>query len=215
MNTNQMPGDAHIPASGAFPGPPPLPPGGRGPWPPTGPAYGPQWQQPMPPAPPGYPPTGSMPPVPGPPPPPNAGHGRRRIVLAAIAVLVVAGAATGTTLFLMRDHGGGDRAEITRVANEFADATNTGNVSKMTPLMCSEEAQALQDSSDEIDPADLPAKPESRLQFDVKQVQVKKNLAEATIAFPKTGNTTQIYFRKESGDWKVCAPVEQQMKQDG
>lgn len=215
MNTNQLPDNWNVPP-GAIPGPPPPMRPASGPWPPAppGPGYGPQWG-PTPPPPPGYPPTGFMPPVPGPPPPPNAGRGRRRIVLAAIAVLVVAGAATGTTLFLMRDHGSSNRAEITRVANQFADATNTGDVSKMTPLMCSEEAQALQDSSDDVDPADLPDKPEPRLQFDVKQVQVKNDLAEATISFPKTGKTTEVYFRKESGDWKVCAPVEQQMKQAG
>jgi len=214
MNTNQMPDGRYAPPPGAFPGPPPPPPppGGGGPWPRPGPSYGPQWQ-PMPPAPPGYPPTGFTPPAPGPPPPPHGSRRTRRIVMAVIAALVVAGAATGTTLFLMRGDGGSDRTKITQVANEFADATNTGDVSKMTPLMCSEEAQALRDNTDDIDPADLPDKPEPRLQFDVKQVSVRNDVAEATITFPKTAKTTQIYFRKESGDWKVCAPAEQQMKQ--
>jgi hypothetical protein len=136
---------------------------------------------------------------------------RRRWVLVAAAAALAIVVAAGITIFVIVVHANSDSTKIGNLAQDFATAVDTENQPKIVSLLCTEEADAITDSED-YDPSNTNVatpKPKSR-PVTVSDIQIRGNVASARISRPHQSAAT-LYFRKEAGAWKVCAPARTQL----
>ena len=181
---------------------PPQQPGPPGPW-------DPRQQQPQAfeyPAYPGYP-------VPSPdhpygyPPAPRQGNGIWWIVGGIVSALVITALVVGG-VFLFRNGaqiaGPSDEAEIQQLVQEFSAAGNSGQFADLGRFFCAAEAGmfgALGELGQLLEGIDIPETAPT-VEVSATDIQVKGDVASATLA---TGGPFETaYFRKESGEWKVC-----------
>jgi hypothetical protein len=108
-----------------------------------------------------------------------------------------------------------DEAEIRRLVKDFAVATDYVDTRTLVELLCAEEAEGVTDSAwynakdpDTMGPVIMPDdwQPAS---VETSEVRVVGDVASARVT--RDGRSFTLYFRKEDGRWKVCAPAAYQM----
>lgn len=201
---------------------PPQQPGPQGPWgpqqqgswdPQQPPAYEyPAYEVPPPAQPYGQQPYGYGAPPPGypygyPPQPPKKSNGTWWILGGVASVLVVAALVVGG-VFLFRSGDqilvSTDEAQIQQLVEEFGAAGNTGKFSDLGQYFCAAEAGmfgALGELGDILEGMDVPqSAPTTKVT--ATDITVKGDVASARM--DAGGPFDTAYFRKESGEWKVC-----------
>lgn len=204
---------------------PPQQPGPQGPWGPQQQgSWDPQQQQPpqayeypaydVPPPAPAYgqQPYGYGAPPPGypyayPPQPPKKSNGTWWILGGLASVLLVTALVVGG-VFLFRSGDqilvSTDEAQIEQLVKDFGAAGNTGKFSDLGQYFCAEEAGmfgALGELGDILENMDIPKSTQST-EVTATDITVKGDVASATMN--PGGPFDTAYFRKESGEWKVC-----------
>lgn len=203
---------------------PPPQPGPPGPWGPQQQgSWDPQQQPPQayeypaydvpPPAQPyGQQPYGYGAPPPGypygyPPQPPKKGNGTWWILGGLASVLIVAALVVGG-VFLFRSGDqilvSTDEAQIQQLVEEFGAAGNTGKFSDLGQYFCAAEAGmfgALGELGDILEGMDVPQSTQTT-EVTATDITVKGDVASAKMN--AGGPFDTAYFRKESGEWKVC-----------
>jgi hypothetical protein len=189
--------------------------------PPLAPAVPPPGQAPpnAPPPEPSTPPSGSVPPYAGPVPPypgPPASQppATRRLagsmrwwVLGAAAAGLVLVVLAGVVVWVVVARTNSDEAKIQRLVGDFATAVDRDDQDKLLNLLCAEEARAITED-DDYDPANNggPITDSRKIPVKATDIRVTGDTASARITRPSQPATT-LYFRKEAGRWKVCAPA--------
>lgn len=204
---------------------PPQQPGPQGPW---GPQQQGQWdpQQQQPPqayeypaydVPPPAPPYGQQPYGYGAPPagypygypaqPPKKSNGTWWLLGGLASLLIVAALVVGG-VFLFRSGDqilvSTDEAQIQQLVEEFSATGNTGKFSELGQYFCAAEAGmfgALGDLGDILEGMDMPQNTQTT-EITATDITVKGDVASATMN--GGGPFDTAYFRKESGEWKVC-----------
>lgn len=193
---------------------PPQPP--QGPWQPQHPSPG--YGYPLQPPPPGY---GYPPPPPGYgyPPPNSGGPGKWLIIgglaLAVVVALVAAvvvgtGAGNGGTTDSATGPGastdsrtgdGSDEAAIRQLFADIGASSITDVPTLVEEFFCASDQRLLEHAGDMIDVPGDPDTPSSG-PMTISDIEVDGNEASARV----TGGTriSEMYFRKESGVWKIC-----------
>ena len=205
---------------------PPQQPGPQGPWGPQQQgSWDPQQQQQPPQAyeypaydvPPPAQPYGQQPygygaPPPGypygyPPQPPKKSNGTWWILGGLASVLIVAALVVGG-VFLFRSGDqilvSTDEAQIQQLVEEFGAAGNTGKFSDLGQYFCAAEAGmfgALGELGDILEGMDVPQSTQTT-EVTATDITVKGDVASAKMN--AGGPFDTAYFRKESGEWKVC-----------
>jgi hypothetical protein len=204
---------------------PPQQPGPQGPWGPQQQgSWDPQQQQPPqayeypaydvpPPARPyGQQPYGYGAPPPGypygyPPQPPKKSTGTWWILGGLASVLIVAALVVGG-VFLFRSGDqilvSTDETQIQELVQEFGAAGNTGKFSDLGQYFCAAEAGmfgALGELGDILEGMDVPQSTQTT-EVTATDITVKGDVASAKMN--AGGPFDTAYFRKESGEWKVC-----------
>lgn len=204
---------------------PPQQPGPQGPWGPQQQgSWDPQQQQPPqayeypaydvpPPAQPyGQQPYGYGAPPPGypygyPPQPPKKSNGTWWILGGVASVLIVAALVVGG-VFLFRSGDqilvSTDETQIQELVQEFGAAGNTGKFSDLGQYFCAAEAGmfgALGELGDILEGMDVPQSTQTT-EVTATDITVKGDVASAKMN--AGGPFDTAYFRKESGEWKVC-----------
>ena len=205
---------------------PPQQPGPQGPWGPQQQgSWDPQQQQPpqayeypaydVPPPPPyGQQPYGyGTPPgypygyPPQPPQPPKKSNGTWWILGGVASVLIVAALVVGG-VFLFRSGDqilvSTDESQIQQLVEEFGAAGNTGKFSDLGQYFCAAEAGmfgALGELGDILEGMDVPQSTQTS-EVTATDIKVKGDVASAKMN--AGGPFDTAYFRKESGEWKVC-----------
>jgi hypothetical protein len=205
---------------------PPQQPGPQGPWGPQQQgSWDPQQQQPPPQAyeypaydvPPPAQPYGQQPygygaPPPGypygyPPQPPKKSNGTWWILGGLASVLIVAALVVGG-VFLFRSGDqilvSTDETQIQELVQEFGAAGNTGKFSDLGQYFCAAEAGmfgALGELGDILEGMDVPQSTQTT-EVTATDITVKGDVASAKMN--AGGPFDTAYFRKESGEWKVC-----------
>lgn len=204
---------------------PPQQPGPQGPWGPQQQgSWDPQQQQPPqayeypaydvpPPAQPyGQQPYGYGAPPPGypygyPPQPPKKSNGTWWILGGLASVLIVAALVVGG-VFLVRSGDqilvSTDETQIQELVQEFGAAGNTGKFSDLGQYFCAAEAGmfgALGELGDILEGMDVPQSTQTT-EVTATDITVKGDVASAKMN--AGGPFDTAYFRKESGEWKVC-----------
>ena len=203
---------------------PPPQPGPPGPWGPQQQgSWDPQQQPPQayeypaydvpPPAQPyGQQPYGYGAPPPGypygyPPQPPKKSNGTWWILGGLASVLIVAALVVGG-VFLFRSGDqilvSTDEAQIQQLVEEFGAAGNTGKFSDLGQYFCAAEAGmfgALGELGDILEGMDVPQSTQTT-EVTATDITVKGDVASAKMN--AGGPFDTAYFRKESGEWKVC-----------
>lgn len=148
--------------------------------------------------PPGFPPGFQRPPR----------TGTWKWVLLGGSLIVVVAAVAATAVFLLtRDR---DETKIRALIGDFAAAIDTADQTKTAGYLCAEETQTYLDTTDRRTEGPQVV-PSHRQQFTVSEVKVSGDVAAAVITFSPSATDDRLYFRKESGRWKVCAPAESQI----
>lgn len=136
---------------------------------------------------------------------PPTGRRRRRLpwLVAAGAALVVAVAAIVIVVVVRR--GSADRNGITEVATTFAAAIENSDQAGVLSVLCAEEAEEITED-DDYDPGVAAGAGGAKPQVFVSELKVAGDTASAQVS--QDGQpAAMLYFRKESGAWKVCAPA--------
>ena len=98
-----------------------------------------------------------------------------------------------------------DDAQIRRVVDQFATAVDRVDQPAILALLCTEEADEMRED-DDFDPDAAPlADPKTR-SVQASDIHVDADTASARISRPDQPDTT-LWFRREGGTWKVCAPA--------
>jgi hypothetical protein len=160
----------------------PYPGGPQGPWPPP-PPYGP--------------------PVPVQP----ATRRRSGWVLAAVVVVVVAVAGGATAFVVYTQLKDSEPRKIEALINNFSAAVSSGNPQTIASFMCAEEAAPFLDF---VEDPGTEAPIADQRPFEIGEITVRGDAASAVLKFPGSESQT-MYFRKEDGEWTVCAPAKAQM----
>jgi hypothetical protein len=139
---------------------------------------------------------------------------KRRIFGIVAAGLFVVAMAGGITLYIHAQVTSDD-AQIQRVVNKFAVSIARVDYAGIYSSLCQEEAESFADTADfdPTDPADNPvaAKPESQFSTSTtSDIRIVGDVASAKVTRSAKYSTT-LYFRKENGQWKVCAPAADQL----
>jgi hypothetical protein len=121
------------------------------------------------------------------------------LVVAVVAAVLLTTALTG---------GGRDQARIRTVVDRFAAAVQSEDQARIVGLLCAEEAADITED-DDYDPAGTrvdgtPDKPVFPVHASNIHITGDVASARVTSAFQQP---TTLYFRKEGGTWKVCAPA--------
>ncbi|GIF09882.1 Rv0361 family membrane protein [Actinoplanes siamensis] len=124
-------------------------------------------------------------------------------LVAAGAVLVVAVAAIVIVLVVRR--GSADRNSITEVATTFATAIANSDQAGVLSVLCAEESEEITED-DDYDPNAAAGAGDAKPQVSVSELKVAGDTASAQVSQDGQPAAT-LYFRKESGTWKVCAPA--------
>lgn len=132
---------------------------------------------------------------------PPAKKSRKKWVVSGLIVLVIALAGGGAAAYFLYFSGARDRGAITTAATDFTRAAAAGDPAGVRGQLCEAEASALP----ELDlPAGAEVVQDSELQVAVNAIEVREDLASATVTNGGNPEVT-MYFRRESGDWKVCS----------
>ncbi|MGH7485187.1 MAG: hypothetical protein ACREMY_06220, partial [bacterium] len=94
----------------------------------------------------------------------------------------------------------------------FATAVDMEDQARIVSLLCKEEADVFTDS-DGYDPANNGgvATPENHFPSSTTSgIHIAGDVASARVTRSAKYSTT-LYFRKENGEWKVCAPAADQL----
>ena len=164
----------------------------------------PQGWGPSPAAPPVWGPPG-MPPYGGPPyggPPPRRSR-LKWVIAAVVAVLAVAGVAGGVWGYL-HHRSEQQLADIRATVNQFAEASDTADTTKMTALMCAEEAEQFTDGMEGTDDGG-PVKPAKRSAVNIGEISVDGDHASVDVTRPPSPMVT-LQLTRESGGWRLGNP---------
>lgn len=198
---------------------PPQQPGPQGPWgPPQQGSWDPQQAPPAyeypaydvpPPAQPygyGAPPPGY--PYPYPPQPPKKKTNSTWWILGGVTSLLIVAALVVGGVFLLRSGDeilvSTDETQIEQLVEEFGAAGNTGKFSDLGQYFCAAEAGmfgALGELGEILEGIDVP-QPTASPEVTATDIVVKGEVASAKMN--AGGPFDTAYFRKESGEWKVC-----------
>jgi hypothetical protein len=139
------------------------------------------------------------------PPPPAATRKRAWLLLALGAGLVLL-LGLGITAYVVVARSNSDEEKIRRVIGDFAVAVDRQDQARVIALLCEEEADDIRED-DDYDPAnDGGVDPPAKTPVDVSDIRVNGDVASARISRPSRPDAT-LYFRREAGTWKVCAPA--------
>jgi len=97
-----------------------------------------------------------------------------------------------------------DEAQIQQLVEEFGAAGNTGKFSDLGQYFCAAEAGmfgALGELGDILEGMDVPQSTQTS-EVTATDIKVKGDVASAKMN--AGGPFDTAYFRKESGEWKVC-----------
>jgi hypothetical protein len=124
-----------------------------------------------------------------------------------VAVGVLLLAACGVGLYLMvRTPADTDKTRIRTLVENFAAAVDRDEQSTILKLLCSSEAQEIM-QDDDFDPSRPPPSPQPSVRsVKVTDIHVEDDTASARVTRPSQ-SAVRLYFRKEKGAWKVCAPA--------
>jgi len=146
---------------------------------------------------PGYPPAAQ---------PPRRGRTWLLAGAGARTVAVVAGAVVGGMWFVNADN---ESDAIVALAGKFAAAADTGDPAAVIGYLCTQEADALKKVTRV--PAAAPDTTATKVGVGATDVVVKSELASAMLTESGQHKNT-VYFRKESGQWKVCMCAEKDLQ---
>lgn len=125
----------------------------------------------------------------------------------AFAALLCLGGAAFTVFVVTRDRSD-DEGEIRSTVEKFALATDRGDQDAILGLVCEQEAAEIRDSEyfheDRAGDYDTSV---SEAPVTTSDITVTGDTAHATVSRPAGGEPATLYFRKEAGAWKVCAPA--------
>ncbi|MEU0539110.1 hypothetical protein ABZ319_04510 [Nocardia sp. NPDC005978] len=129
--------------------------------------------------------------------------------MAAVAIVTAIGIGIGL-LVLRNGSGGTDEDRIRAVVDSFSDAVYSADTAAMADNLCAEEAETFTDglAPDAAVEREKGAIPKPS--YTLSEVTIHGEYASAKIRFDSAG-TQDLYFRMESGRWRVCAPAEAQM----
>lgn len=148
--------------------------------------------------PPAYPPADQAPPR------------RRKWLLAGAGVgltAVIAGAAVGGWWFVNADN---ESDAIIALVPHFAAAADTGDPAAVVGYLCMQEAEALKKVM-RVDASGAVTDAAPKAGVSAADVVVKGALASAMLTNAGQHQKT-VYFRKESGQWKVCVSAEKEFQ---
>lgn len=142
-----------------------------------------------------------------PPQPPKKSNGTWWILGGVASVLIVAALVVGG-VFLFRSGDqilvSTDETQIQQLVEEFGAAGNTGKFSDLGQYFCAAEAGmfgALGELGDILEGIDVPQSTQTS-EVTATDIKVKGDVASAKMN--AGGPFDTAYFRKESGEWKVC-----------
>jgi hypothetical protein len=142
-----------------------------------------------------------------PPQPPKKSNGTWWILGGVASVLIVAALVVGG-VFLFRSGDqilvSTDETQIQQLVEEFGAAGNTGKFSDLGQYFCAAEAGmfgALGELGDILEGMDVPQSTQTS-EVTATDIKVKGDVASAKMN--AGGPFDTAYFRKESGEWKVC-----------
>ena len=172
--------------------------------PPPAPGYGP-------PPPYGYPPQGpyGVPPQGYPYPyPPKPRGGRGWLIFGGVAAVILIAALVVGGVLLLRSSGGTqvskDESDIQQLVQDFNSAGSSGNFADMAQYFCKAEAGmfgALGQLGQILEGVEIPGNA-PQAEVTATDIKVKGDVASARMNVGGPFDTA--YFRKESGEWKVC-----------
>lgn len=133
------------------------------------------------------------------------------LVVAAGSVGLLILVAAGIVISVVVARANSDEAKIAAVVDDFAVAVDQSDQATILTLLCAEEASSITED-DDYDPADNGpvTGQQKRPSVSTSDIRVNGDTASAKIARPSQPDTT-LYFRKEDGGWKVCAPAGDQV----
>lgn len=102
-----------------------------------------------------------------------------------------------------------ERDRVTDVVDRFAVAVDSDDSAGIVASLCAEEAQEFVDAGGtdpELTPASPVATPSGTLAT-VTNVTINGEVASADVTL-RSGATTRLWLRRETSQWKVCAPAE-------
>ncbi len=141
---------------------------------------------------------------------PAVGIGKKLIaVMAAGVVVTAAGVYLYLTLTKDREPWIGEEIHIRILVDNFANAVDTQDQAKILNLLCAEEAADFTED-DDYDPTDdgPAAEPQGGApSVTTSDIHVTGDTASARVARAADNDPRTLYFRKEGGIWKVCAPA--------
>ncbi|MPY59338.1 Rv0361 family membrane protein [Streptomyces spongiae] len=146
-------------------------------------------------------------------PPPPTGHGSKRvwIIISAVAAGLLLFSASVYLVVRFTTDGSKspvatDESRIRKLVEDFAVAVDRDQQSVVLRLLCTAEAEALRED-DSFDPSEpRPTDSPSVRPVKVAGIRVDGAIASARVTRPSQPAVT-LYFRKEKGTWKVCAPA--------
>jgi ketosteroid isomerase-like protein len=133
------------------------------------------------------------------------------LVVAAGSICLLVLVAAGIVLSTVVARANSDEAKIAALVDDFAVAVDQSDQATIVTLLCAEEASAITED-DDYDPADNGpvTGQQKKPSVTTSDIRVNGETASAKIARPSQSDTT-LYFRKEGGGWKVCAPAGDQV----
>lgn len=129
---------------------------------------------------------------------------RKKWVIVAATVLVVALAGGGIAIYQVFFSGKADREAVGTAATEFTRAAAGGDLAGVKGLLCDSEAAGVPDV---IAASGASGVPDKDVQVNLGAVDVRKDLASAVVTKGSNPDVT-LYLRKQGGGWKVCASAE-------
>lgn len=95
---------------------------------------------------------------------------------------------------------------IREIVEAFAAAVEGNDLPSILHLLCEEEATAIteDDDYDSSHAGDPEAVEPAHLQVEIAAVEISGDVASAQVK-RASQPVTMLYFRKEEGDWKICA----------
>jgi hypothetical protein len=112
----------------------------------------------------------------------------------------------GVVVWVLVARANSDETKIQRLVGDFATAVDRDDQDKLLGLLCAEEASDITED-DDFDPANNGGPitdPGDNRPVRAADIRVTGDTASARITRPAQPDTT-LYFRKESGHWRVCA----------
>lgn len=128
-------------------------------------------------------------------------------IIGAAGVLVLAVVAAGAFIVVRSARANSDEARIRRLVADFALATERVDQAWVLRLLCTEEAEEVQESDGYAPTRDGEYDTSvTEAPVTTSDIKVTQDTAQARISRPGQESST-LFFRKENGSWTVCAPV--------